>query len=178
MQFAQEYAQTGTIERKRLWHMVSEVTRGVPIGVRQRHPQLDTVEDRGRSRRYLGVADARARRHEVHLAGPYERVHTSAIAVLDLAQTTTDAIGAVAWMKKHEAAKVGVVGFCWGGGASNDLAVAAPDLGAAVAYYGRQPKTAEDVAKIKAPLLLHYAGMDDRINAGEPYIFLGAARPR
>ena len=47
----------------------------------------------------------------------------------------------------------------------NDLAVASPDLGAAVAYYGRQPE-AEDVARIKASLLLHYAGLDERINAG------------
>ena len=61
--------------------------------------------------------------------------------------------------------KVGAVGFCWGGGAVNDLAVNAPTLDAGVAYYGRQPK-AEDVAKIKAPLLLHYAGLDERINAG------------
>ncbi len=61
--------------------------------------------------------------------------------------------------------KVGAVGFCWGGGAVNDLAVNAPTLAAGVAYYGRQPKD-EDVAKIKAPLLLHYAGLDERINAG------------
>ena len=61
--------------------------------------------------------------------------------------------------------KVGAVGFCWGGGTVNDLAVNAPELAAGVAYYGRQPKD-EDVAKIKAPLLLHYAGLDERINAG------------
>lgn len=61
--------------------------------------------------------------------------------------------------------KVGAVGFCWGGGQVNALAVAEPELAAAVAYYGRQPK-GEDVAKIKAPLLLHYAGLDERINAG------------
>ena len=61
--------------------------------------------------------------------------------------------------------KVGAVGFCWGGGFVNALAVADPDLSAGVAYYGMQPK-ADDVAKIKAPLLLHYAGLDDRTNAG------------
>lgn len=60
---------------------------------------------------------------------------------------------------------MGVVGFCWGGGLSGDLAVNAPELDAAVSYYGRQPKS-EDVARIKAPLLLQYAGMDERINAG------------
>lgn len=63
--------------------------------------------------------------------------------------------------------KVGAMGFCWGGGAVNDLAVAEPDLGAGVAYYGRQAK-AEDVAAIRAPLMLHYAALDERINAGIP----------
>lgn len=61
--------------------------------------------------------------------------------------------------------KVGAVGFCWGGTIVNLLAVNEPALGAGVAYYGGQPK-AEDVARIKAPLVLHYAGLDDRINAG------------
>jgi len=63
--------------------------------------------------------------------------------------------------------KLGIVGFCFGGEVSNALAVRMPDLGAAVPYYGRQPK-AEDVAKIKAPLQIHYAGLDERINAGWP----------
>ncbi len=63
--------------------------------------------------------------------------------------------------------KVGVVGFCFGGGVANAMAVRLPGLAAAVAYYGRQPK-AEDVAKIKAPLLLHYGALDERINAGWP----------
>jgi len=61
--------------------------------------------------------------------------------------------------------KAGAVGFCWGGGQVNALAVSDPTLDAGVAYYGRQPP-AEDVAKIKAPLLLHYAEMDPGINAG------------
>jgi carboxymethylenebutenolidase len=63
--------------------------------------------------------------------------------------------------------KVGAVGFCWGGGAVNNLAVADPNLNAAVAYYGRQP-AAEKVASIKAPLLLHYGGLDTNINPGIP----------
>ncbi|QIG48886.1 dienelactone hydrolase family protein [Nordella sp. HKS 07] len=63
--------------------------------------------------------------------------------------------------------KVAAVGFCWGGGKVNELAVAEPSLAAGVAYYGAQPK-ADQVAKIKAPLLLHYAGLDERINAGIP----------
>jgi carboxymethylenebutenolidase len=63
--------------------------------------------------------------------------------------------------------KVGVVGFCYGGGIANYLATRIPDLAAAVPFYGGQP-SAEDAAKIRAPLLLHYAGADDRINAGWP----------
>ena len=69
--------------------------------------------------------------------------------------------------RKESNGKTACVGFCWGGGLSNDLAVASPDLKAAVAYYGRQPK-AEDVPKIKAALLLHYGALDERINAGIP----------
>ena len=62
--------------------------------------------------------------------------------------------------------KVGAVGFCWGGGVVNQLAVSGdPKLQAGVAYYGMQPK-AEEVPKIVAPLMLHYAGLDERINAG------------
>ncbi|MDP6573276.1 MAG: YghX family hydrolase [Rhodospirillales bacterium] len=63
--------------------------------------------------------------------------------------------------------KVGVVGFCYGGGVANALAVRLPALAAAVPFYGRQPKAA-DVSTIKAPLLLHYAGLDRRINTGWP----------
>jgi len=62
---------------------------------------------------------------------------------------------------------VGCGGFCWGGGMSNQLAVNVPTLKAAVAFYGAQPK-AEDVSKIKAAVQLHYAGLDERIDAGIP----------
>jgi carboxymethylenebutenolidase len=63
--------------------------------------------------------------------------------------------------------KVGIVGFCYGGGVCNAAAVAIPELAAAVPFYGRQA-AAEDVPKIKAPLMLHFAGLDERINAGWP----------
>ncbi|MCJ8520972.1 carboxymethylenebutenolidase [Pseudorhizobium tarimense] len=63
--------------------------------------------------------------------------------------------------------KVGITGFCYGGGVSNAAAVAYPELGAAVPFYGRQPRP-EDVAKIQAPLLIHYAELDTRINEGWP----------
>ncbi len=63
--------------------------------------------------------------------------------------------------------KIGVVGFCFGGGVANAMAVRIPELAAAAPFYGRQPATA-DVARIRAPLLLHYAGLDRRINSGWP----------
>jgi carboxymethylenebutenolidase len=63
--------------------------------------------------------------------------------------------------------KWGCIGFCWGGAMANQLAVHVPDLKAAIPFYGRQPDAA-DVPKIKAALQLHYAGMDERINAGIP----------
>jgi carboxymethylenebutenolidase len=63
--------------------------------------------------------------------------------------------------------RTGCVGFCWGGGLANQLAVHDSKLNAAVAYYGQQPK-AEDVPQIKANILLHYGGLDQRINAGIP----------
>ncbi len=86
---------------------------------------------------------------------------------LDPAKTAANGVATIAFLKAHEAGngKVGAVGFCWGGGTVNNLAVASPDLDAGVAYYGSQAK-AEDVPKIEAALLLHYAGQDERINAG------------
>ncbi|MFZ3086448.1 MAG: dienelactone hydrolase family protein [Methylotenera sp.] len=88
---------------------------------------------------------------------------------LDQAKTREDFIAAANALKNlpEGNGKVGVVGFCYGGGIANFLATRLPDLAAAVPFYGGQP-TAEDTAKIKAPLLLHYAGKDDRINAGWP----------
>ncbi|RUW19272.1 dienelactone hydrolase family protein [Mesorhizobium sp. M1E.F.Ca.ET.041.01.1.1] len=88
-------------------------------------------------------------------------------AKLDASQVTADGVATVAYLKglKDGNGKVGAVGFCWGGGTVNALAVNAPDLNAGVAYYGMQPK-AEDVPKIKAALLLHYAGLDERIDVG------------
>jgi len=67
--------------------------------------------------------------------------------------------------RKDYNGKAGCVGFCWGGAMANSLAVKIPSLKAAVAFYGRQPETA-DVAQIKAAVQLHYAGLDERVNAG------------
>lgn len=76
-------------------------------------------------------------------------------------------VAAVEFLKTHpnSTGNVGAVGFCWGGGQVNRLATLSPDLKAGVAYYGAQAK-AEDVPKIGGALMLHYAGLDDRINAG------------
>lgn len=83
----------------------------------------------------------------------------------DILAFSTSAIDALAKIDGSNG-KVGAIGFCWGGGVVNQLAVSGdPNLKAAVAYYGMQPKAA-DVPKIAAPLLLHYAGLDERINAG------------
>jgi carboxymethylenebutenolidase len=91
------------------------------------------------------------------------------IGQLDKEKTTGNFVAAVKYLKTHplSTGKMGVVGFCWGGAMANQVAVHSPDLVAAVPYYGAAPAS-EDVPKIKASLLLHYAGMDERINAGIP----------
>ncbi|ULO22957.1 dienelactone hydrolase family protein [Methylocystis sp. SB2] len=88
---------------------------------------------------------------------------------LDQTKTRSDFLAAANALKAlpDGNGKVGVVGFCYGGGIANLLATQIGDLGAAVPFYGAQPAV-EDVKKIKAPLLIHYAGNDDRINAGWP----------
>jgi len=90
-------------------------------------------------------------------------------AKLDPAKRTEDMVAAAQFLEGHEAVngKIGAVGFCYGGGVVNMLAVRMPDLAAAVPFYGGQPAAA-DVPKINAPLLIHYAGIDERINAGWP----------
>jgi carboxymethylenebutenolidase len=80
-----------------------------------------------------------------------------------------DFVASATWLKSRPecTGKIGVVGFCFGGAVANKLAVRLPDLAAAVPFYGRQPSAA-DAAKIKAPLLLHYASLDTRITEGWP----------
>ncbi|MFC2168114.1 dienelactone hydrolase family protein [Acidobacteriota bacterium] len=86
---------------------------------------------------------------------------------LDGPTTINNFVAAVQYLKTHpqSTGKVACMGFCWGGRMTNQVAVNAPDLTAAVPFYGSQP-TAEDVPKIKASLLCHYGGSDTRINAG------------
>ena len=88
---------------------------------------------------------------------------------LDAAKRTEDLVTAYSVLKARPecAGKVGAVGFCFGGTTVNAFAVRIPDLAAGVPFYGGQPNAA-DVPKIKAPLMIHYAGLDERINAGWP----------
>ena len=90
-------------------------------------------------------------------------------ATLDAKKMVEDFVAAAVYLKSHPecTGKVGVVGFCYGGGVANTLAVRLPDLAAAVPFYGMAPAAA-DVAKIRAPLLIHYAATDERINAAWP----------
>lgn len=90
-------------------------------------------------------------------------------ASVDPEKLMNDFFAAVEFLMTHEAStgKVGITGFCYGGGIANAAAVAYPELKAAVPFYGRQPAPA-DVPKIRASLLIHYAGLDERINAGWP----------
>jgi carboxymethylenebutenolidase len=88
---------------------------------------------------------------------------------LDAAKTREDFVAATTWLKNRpdSTGKVGAVGFCWGGAMVSILATRLPDLAAGVPFYGTAPP-AEEVAKIKTPLLVHYAGTDDRVNATRP----------
>ena len=90
-------------------------------------------------------------------------------ATLDAGKRTEDLVTAAGFLKARPecSGKIGAVGFCFGGGIANVLAVRLPDLAASVPFYGSQPAAA-DVVKIKAPLMIHYAALDDRINAGWP----------
>jgi carboxymethylenebutenolidase len=90
-------------------------------------------------------------------------------STLDPNETAHRIAAAVPFLERHaeSTGKVGIVGFCWGGGMVNRVAVLSLDLKAAVAYYGLQVP-ADQVAAIRAPLLLHYAGLDQRVDAGIP----------
>ncbi len=96
-----------------------------------------------------------------------QNVARDLIGTLDGDRIVANLVAAVEYLRDHplSTGKVGCVGFCWGGQRANLLAVNSVDLSAAVAYYGSQPE-ASDVPRITAPLLLHYAGLDKRVNAG------------
>jgi len=90
-------------------------------------------------------------------------------AKVDPEKLMNDFFAGLEWLMRYEGGtgKVGITGFCYGGGVANAAAVAYPELAAAVPFYGRQPRS-EDVPRIQAPLLLHYAELDSRINEGWP----------
>ena len=93
----------------------------------------------------------------------------SLIQKLDSQSTIQNYLAAVKYLKTHplSTGKIGVIGFCWGGAMANQVAVNSRDVLAVVPYYGRQPAS-EDVPRIQASLLLHYAGLDEGINKGIP----------
>jgi carboxymethylenebutenolidase len=104
--------------------------------------------------------------------GGYPGDEEKAVALfgtLDATKRTEDLLAAYGVLKSRAecTGKVGAVGFCFGGTTVNIFATRLPDLAAGVPFYGGQPNAA-DVAKIKAPLLIHYAGLDERVNAGWP----------
>lgn len=90
-------------------------------------------------------------------------------ATVDRTKLMNDFFAGFEHLMAHDAStgKVGAVGFCYGGGVCNALAVAYPEMGASVPFYGRQASAA-DVPKIQAPLMLQYGGLDERVNAGWP----------
>ncbi len=131
------------------------------------NPHIEDVARRAATAGYLAVApDALS-----PLGGtPAEedRARTM-MRELDADQTRDNFVAGVTYAAGHPSStgRVGCVGFCWGGAMANQLAVHSAELRAAVAFYGRQP-AATDVPRIKAAILLHYAGLDRRINAGIP----------
>jgi len=129
------------------------------------NPHIEDVTRRFAKEGFLALApDALSRDG----GSPADRDQAMAkMRALDNARTTRDYVAAVNYLRTNPLSngKVGCTGFCWGGGMTNQVAVNDPKLNAAVPYYGMQP-TPEDVAKIKAPVLAHYAGNDDRIDAG------------
>src|SRR5947199_291018 len=129
----------------------------------------------------VSATDSRIKGQEVSYPSPQgnsktggypgdEEKAVEAFGKLDGAKRTEDFVAAANWIKGHAASngRLGAVGFCFGGGVVNTLAVRLGDgLLAGVPFYGAQPPAA-DVAKIKAHMLIHYAGMDERIDAGWP----------
>lgn len=92
------------------------------------------------------------------------------IGKLDKQQNLNNYLAALRYLRSRPESngRTGCVGFCWGGAMANQLALHDPQLNAAVAYYGTQPDASADLTQIKATLLLHYAGLDERVNAGMP----------
>ena len=128
-------------------------------------PHIEDVTRRVAMEGFLAIApDALS-----PLGGTPENVNQarSLLQGLDYQATVGNYVAAVQYLKTHPqtTGKVGCMGFCWGGGMTNQVAVNSPDLTAAVPFYGNQPAS-EDVPRIRASLLCHYGSLDNRINAG------------
>lgn len=135
---------------------------------RGRNPYTEDVVRRLATANFIAIAP-----DGLTSVGGYPGAEDKAAALfgqVDKPKMTNDFIAAAEWLKKSPgcSGKIGVVGFCFGGGMANTLAVRmGADINAAVAFYGAQPP-ASDVPKIKAPLLLHYASLDTRLTGGWP----------
>jgi len=131
-------------------------------------PHIQDVTNRMAKEGFLAIApDALS-----PLGGTPENDSAKAVTMireLDGEKTVKDFVAAVKYLNTHplSTGKVGCTGFCWGGAMTNQVAVNSPDLDAAVPYYGRTP-SAEDIPRIKAPVMAHFAGNDPGINAGIP----------
>lgn len=131
-------------------------------------PHIQDVTKRMAKEGFLAIApDALS-----PLGGTPENDSAKAVTMireLDGEKTVKDFVAAVKYLDTHplSTGKVGCTGFCWGGAMTNQVAVNSPDLDAAVPYYGRTP-AAEDIPRIKAPVMAHFAGNDPGINAGIP----------
>jgi carboxymethylenebutenolidase len=131
------------------------------------NPHIEDVTRRAALEGYIALAPDALSRDGGTPADPDQA--RTLINQLDAAVTQQDYLAAVSFLKNHQdtIGRVGCVGFCWGGGLVNRLVVATTDLDCAVSFYGRQASAAE-VPKIQTPLMLHYAGLDERINRGIP----------
>ena len=131
-------------------------------------PHIQDVTKRMAKEGFLAIApDALS-----PLGGTPENDSAKAVTMireLDGEKTVKDFVAAVKYLNTHplSTGKVGCTGFCWGGAMTNQVAVNSPELDAAVPYYGRTP-AAEDIRRIKAPVMAHFAGNDPGINAGIP----------
>jgi len=130
-------------------------------------PHIEDVNKRVASQGFLSIApDA------LSPLGGTPQDSDKAIALtkeLDGRATLENYLAAVKYLRTHpmSTGKVAVVGFCWGGAMANQVAVNDPKLSAAIPFYGKQPAP-DEVSKIKAALLLHYGGLDEKVNAGIP----------
>ena len=169
-EFIKYQGETGEVKGFLAWPKVGKKFPAILIIHENRglQPHIQDVTRRMAKEGFLALApDALS-----PLGGTPENDQAKAVTMigqLDNDKTIKNFVAAVKYLKTHppSTGNVGCTGFCWGGGMTNQVAVNSPDLDAAVPYYGKQP-TADQVAKIKAPIMAHYAGEDSFINPGIP----------